>query len=389
MSARWNASLPALSFRPAIPLAFAFIGVIGACSSSDPPSSFAAFEDAGMQEDGSPGSVDAAPPPHFDPDAGCEDCEWFPTECLPTTMCNAGVAIDPFSTLNGVTVTDKGVWAVGSQGLVVQHDGTTWSTKQLDDPDTMMHIIQRPGGELWAIGGPLYAGPKAEVAGGSGFARTTMPPNGLISSLWSAADGPDVTSTTSAYAVADYIYRIDVDESGSPSIFPFFITDFASILTAIHGAPDGMLWAVGRIGNSYRLWDLDAGYPQSDSLNTQTFAVLNAVWPISSNDVWAVGDEGTIRHYTGNSRLWDIVESPVETNLRAIWAGSTSDVWAVGDASVVLHYDGKSWQRVPVSGLGTRHPDLGAVWGSGDGRVFAVGGNVVLSLGAKATGGAN
>lgn len=361
------------------------VGIVAACGSNDTANPLdVTTSDAAADA----GSVDsAAPPLDLGGDAACDDCAWFTTDCTPTTICKIGVELDPLAKLNAVTATDTDVWAVGASGLVIRHDGTEWSIKHLAEPDTMTQIIRRPAGGLWAIGGPLYAGPNAEDSSGSGFARTTLPVRGFISGLWGKAD------STTAWAVGNSIYRIDAPEGGALSIsdvptYSLYTYGFtAGGINAIHGAPDGVLWGVGRIGGAYRLWDLDAPTPQTDALNTQTHATLYAVWAVEANDVWAVGDKGTIRHYAGHGRMWDIVESPVSSTLRAIWAGSATDIWAVGDAGVVLHYDGTSWQRAQVAGLGSQRPNLRAVWGTGSDRVFAVGDNVVLGLGPSSGGG--
>jgi hypothetical protein len=215
--------------------------------------------------------------------------------------------------------------------------------------------------------------------------------NQLINGLWGGAD------STTAWAVGDALYRIDAVDGGGPSmtqVTPFNLSFSGNVIygvaprdiNALQRAPDGVLWAVGRGGGAYRFWDLDLPTPMGDGLNTQTYAALYAVWPIMPDDVWAAGAQGTIRHYAGHGRAWDIVESPVSSTLRGIWAGSATDVWAVGDAGVVLHYDGTSWERVQVAGVGAQRPNLRAVWGSGSDRVFAVGDNVVLGLGVSSGG---
>src|ERR1700704_5281182 len=47
---------------------------------------------------------------------------------------------------------------------------------------------------------------------------------------------------------------------------------------------------------------------------------LRGAWAASSNDVWAVGDEGTIEHFDGTG--WSLIASPVTTSLNAVWGSS-------------------------------------------------------------------
>src|SRR5689334_9701976 len=82
------------------------------------------------------------------------------------------------------------------------------------------------------------------------------------------------------------------------------------------------------------------------------------VWAVTAEDVFAVGDTGTILRR--NNDAWTAMTSGVTTNLRGVWASSSSDVWAVGGAGTIVHFDGSQWSA--VSGGGTA--DLIGVWGS-------------------------
>jgi Tol biopolymer transport system component len=94
---------------------------------------------------------------------------------------------------------------------------------------------------------------------------------------------------------------------------------------------------------------------------------LNAVWGSASNDVYAVGDYGTIVHYDGTQ--WQLMDSGTTRGLGGVWGSSPTSVFAVGAGGVILHYDGTAW-RAMNSGTST---DLNDVWGSGADNVFAVG----------------
>ena len=71
---------------------------------------------------------------------------------------------------------------------------------------------------------------------------------------------------------------------------------------------------------------------------------LNGVAAVSSNDVWTVGANGTIVHYTGG--VWQSVTSPVSTNLRRIAMLSATEGWIVGAGGTILHYENGTWQTV-------------------------------------------
>ena len=87
---------------------------------------------------------------------------------------------------------------------------------------------------------------------------------------------------------------------------------------------------------------------------------LNDVSFINDNDGWAVGDEGTILHYTndgsGGSWIKVTVHGISNITLRSVHFIDNDDGWAVGDKGTILHYtdDGSgalSWTMETVTGI--------------------------------------
>lgn len=101
------------------------------------------------------------------------------------------------------------------------------------------------------------------------------------------------------------------------------------------------------------------------------------IWGTSTSDFFLVGERGTIAHWDGSA--WTLQPTPPGTpDLRSVWGRKTmgdlpaaDDVWAVGNGGTVLHYTQGSW----VSETSTTTNDLHAVAGRGGGnaRVWAVG----------------
>lgn len=89
-----------------------------------------------------------------------------------------------------------------------------------------------------------------------------------------------------------------------------------------------------------------------------TSARLSAVWAVTGNDVFAVGDGGTILRRQNNA--WTKLTSGTTTNLRSVWGAAPNDVWAVGEAGTILRFDGNAWTAV----TGVTTSDVAAVWGS-------------------------
>jgi hypothetical protein len=99
----------------------------------------------------------------------------------------------------------------------------------------------------------------------------------------------------------------------------------------------------------------DAG-PAASSPPVPTTQGLQAVWGSAADDVWAVGDLGTVVHFDG--KAWTAFDSGVTENLTGIFGAGASDIWASGDGGSVLHWNGKSWT------VATQFPDtvLLGVW---------------------------
>lgn len=84
-------------------------------------------------------------------------------------------------------------------------------------------------------------------------------------------------------------------------------------------------------------WSLDG---------TQLDRDLRGIWGASANQVYAVGESGTILLQTGTNTGWTPQTSQTEETLYAIDGRGPQDVWTVGDRGVVRHWDGIAWQPV-------------------------------------------
>ena len=96
------------------------------------------------------------------------------------------------------------------------------------------------------------------------------------------------------------------------------------------------------------------GSSQTYSFGSSTVnGPLHASWGTSSsNDMYSVGDGGTILHFDGTQ--WTKMQSGTTKDLHSIWGTSSHDIWASGTSSskgttILLHYDGTSWLEDPIS----------------------------------------
>ena len=122
------------------------------------------------------------------------------------------------------------------------------------------------------------------------------------------------------------------------------------------------IYAVGQDG-AIRHFD---GVSWSPVSGVTTSAVYG-VWGASSDNVFAAGAGGTILHYDGSA--WSTMAGGSTSDLYSIWGASSDNVFAVGAGGTILHYDGSAWSAM-TSGTTS---DLRGVWGASSTNVFAVG----------------
>ncbi len=100
---------------------------------------------------------------------------------------------------------------------------------------------------------------------------------------------------------------------------------------------------------------------------------LHGIWGVSMEDIWAVGDSGTIIHFDGVK--WSSVDSATGADLKDVWGTADFNIWAVGsydeNKGVILHYDGEKWSEI-INQVGQ---NLFAIWGSKPSDVWALGGS--------------
>jgi hypothetical protein len=117
------------------------------------------------------------------------------------------------------------------------------------------------------------------------------------------------------------------------------------------------------------------------SPNLTPGGLLKAVTAISTNNVWAVGEDDNlsvdlVEHWDGTS--WSVVSSPAFNGsieiLYGVSADASNDVWAVGDSpGVILHFNGTSWSRTVLPPARVGGPALKAVAAVSPSDVWAVG----------------
>lgn len=67
---------------------------------------------------------------------------------------------------------------------------------------------------------------------------------------------------------------------------------------------------------------------------------------------------------------WRSMESGTTNDLLAIWGSSANNVYAVGENGTILHYDGSRWSAEDIGGI---IPDFTDVWGSAPDNIYVTG----------------
>lgn len=130
--------------------------------------------------------------------------------------------------------------------------------------------------------------------------------------------------------------------------------------------------------------DRDSYYIESYSLH-HDFPALYGIWGSSLNDIYAVGDNGSIFHNTsnGDKKGWDkIYHSLTTKRLNSVYGISENFVYAVGDSGIILHKNESGWSKIENS---VSSSNLNGVWGNGDvNGLYAVGNDgTILYLGSE------
>ncbi len=110
-----------------------------------------------------------------------------------------------------------------------------------------------------------------------------------------------------------------------------------------------------------------------------------AVWGLSSSDLWVGGDTQAPNLHHWDGMTWTSYTNPAAATqngtIYGIWGASSTDVWAVGDDATdaswgtILHWDGHSWTQIAAPaaiyplGVGIEAA-LVSVWGSSSTDVY-------------------
>jgi len=249
---------------------------------------------------------------------------------------NAGTQANSLSGVDAVA--DNDVWAVGwawnnrlfaYQTLIEHWNGATWSLVRSPNATTGYNLLNGvavvAANDVWTVG---------QAANGNTYNTLVERWNGTN---WSIVPSPNVPGFSNVMQAISVVSTNDIWAVG-------YSTDsnFNNFTLTLHW--DGTSWNIVPSPNV----DHD---------------ILFAVNAVASNDVWAVGrskpggygeDRTLTLHWDGS--IWNVVASPNDSSndntLFGVATVASNDVWAVGNAgslkTLAIHWDGASWSVVPT-----------------------------------------
>jgi len=229
--------------------------------------------------------------------------------------------------LHAIWGNETGIYIVGDNGLILKREYQTWERigTDLADQDLL---------DIWGITEQdlIVVGKKGTILKNSSGVWIKMASRTLstLNSVWGDA--------TPAYACGSggKIMRF-MDNQWSPLASQTFNT-----LNAMWGQLDNdLLFAVGDSGIILKKQS-GAWYETIED----TFVNLHAVWGFSDGKVFAGGYHGTILFHDIARPEWNSMNTTTTDTIKDIWGTSSQDVYAVGENGLILHLK----QRLMIEG---------------------------------------
>jgi serine/threonine protein kinase len=289
------------------------------------------------------------------------------------------------------------VLAVGDHGTLLQRrdGGASWSPKQVTQ-QSLTALVSAPSGLYlvgqnntvfastdWTSFAILYCGSFPAlyavsleapylVAGASGFfcrsqggfswAASVWPQAKSIHSIWRALDGTIYCAGEKGFIAAS---RDDCQSWSQNS------GSFALNLYAVWGRDAENVYFVGESGTILHV----TNYGQStQARQTGTTSILTNIW--GNKILYAIGVSGTILRSVDQGLSWSRCTSHTHEDLQSVWGYGEHDVFIVGNKGVILHSrdEGLTWNQRQSS----TKENLYGIWGKDPHSIFIAGSNGIL-----------
>ena len=273
-----------------------------------------------------------------------------------TQLGNWSVIATLGTTLNGIDVFNENfVYAVGSSGAIFYYNGSDWTQETSPTTSTIYDVKIISTTDIWAVGSDIYHydGINWSMAYESSicYSIDAIDANNIwvggSSGNFYHYDGNDWSLTDVTSSDIEDLHLIDENNGwavgNSGKVFYF-----NGIGWSLNQEAENFAWYSILAFNSSDIWlyrniNYYAQISHWNGTDWSIFLTLNdsgggaAISGMSSNDIWFGSTEGYIHHWNGND-LQEIT-SPTSNNINDLKMTSSDDGWAVGENGVVLRYN--------------------------------------------------
>jgi photosystem II stability/assembly factor-like uncharacterized protein len=269
------------------------------------------------------------------------------------------------------------VYAVGAGGLALKTntDGTTWdSLRGIGVVTDLWRMWGSAADYLYIVGN---SGTILHSTNGIQWEKQGTPNNLILYGIWGS--GPN-----DVYAAGEgptMLHSVDRGKTWVPEN-----VSSASGIYAVYGFSADQVYAVGENGALLKRTVVQSGddggvadggmggvmwVPMASGVTPH----LDQMWGSGPNDVYIVGDSGTLLHSTDGAKTWTPEALGLTNeNLYSVWGIGTDHVYVVGNAGGILHKQAGKWALEPS---GTTE-SFYAAWAGDATTVFAGGTNGVV-----------
>lgn len=201
-------------------------------------------------------------------------------------------------------------------------------------------------GDVYVVGGSLgNSGFEAVAVHYDGAAWKKLSPGGADSFWWVSGSGADdvwMVGENGRITHHDGASFVDHPPLTTATIWGVWAAS-PTDAWAVGGTPEG---GTAKPNDIVLRWD-GTSWTQETLPGAPLGRSLNKVWGTASDDLYAVGESGTIWHRKGTT--WALEPNPAQSNLFTVYGCSATDVYAVGGQDVLHSDGGGTWTEVPVT----------------------------------------
>ena len=313
--------------------------------------------------------------------AGPSQCDDF--ECRCWSKMNGGTSED----LWGVWGTSaSNIYAVGENSTILHFDGSDWkkissSIEDLAEGLSFYSIGGSSAENVYALGRYEYFlyledGGWNQVTGSSKSEAIAWKGSSIYIPIgvWSDASGQIFAADQ-----AGYIFHRGVgtdtrkgekwvlEHSFGGTCYDVWVNSYNDIFALVYSLNEAFI-------PSYTVYHYDGSGWSSVSSFYAAPSMYQCLWADSTSNIIISGPIGYSSRYDGNQ--WTAIDG-LSGIYYDLWGEDADDIYAVGANGAISHYNGAKWETMD-SGASNH---LRALWGDGEGHVFAVGdGGTVLRL---------